>query len=318
MKNIRLEGIKKPVSRLVLGVDHQTDVATASPQFERFAEAGGTCFDTAWIYGGDGKCERVLGEWIAATGCREQVVILGKGGHTPWCNPIDIRKHLHESLDRLRTDYVDIYMLHRDNPALPVDELIDVFDEIYKAGQAHVFGVSNWTLERVDEANEYARAAGRPLIAAVSNQFSLARMVEAPWEGCVTATEDVSREWFASRQIPLFAWSSQAHAFFAGFASPDSRNESHLAKCWYSAENLERLARAEQLASAKSNNGQRYSATNVALTYVLGQQFPTCALVGPRTAEELESTLQALRLELTPGENAWLDLRLEVEEASGL
>lgn len=309
MKTRSLPGLSKTVSRLVLGVCNQLDIKTAAPQFDAFVEAGGTTFDTAWVYGNYGGCEKTLGEWLSATGSRETLVIVGKGGHTPWCNRDDILKHLDQSLQRLQTSYVDIYMLHRDNPELPASELIDVFDEIHRAGKATIFGVSNWTIKRIQEANSYAASTGKPRIEAVSNNFSLARMIEAPWEGCVSATDDESRDWFTRHNMPLLAWSSQAHGFFAGFARPEHRDPEHLARCWYSDENLERLQRAEQLAAMLSKPEAPVSAVNIALAYVLAQPFPTWALIGPRTTDELANALRGLEVELTQPEVEWLDLR---------
>jgi len=96
----RIAGVDKPVSRLIMGVDNQTTMPHAAVMFDDFFERGGTCFDTAYIYGG-GVCERLLGQWIANRGVREQVVILDKGAHTPFCTPDGLTRQLLESLDRL-------------------------------------------------------------------------------------------------------------------------------------------------------------------------------------------------------------------------
>ena len=82
------------------------------------------CFDSAYIYA-SGACERILGQWIKNRGVREQIVLLDKGAHTPHCNPEAMRSQLAESLARLQTDYVDIYMLHRDNPSIPAGDFIE-------------------------------------------------------------------------------------------------------------------------------------------------------------------------------------------------
>ncbi|HWE64996.1 MAG TPA: aldo/keto reductase, partial [Chloroflexota bacterium] len=209
----RIPGVEKPASRLVLGVDNQRTFAHAAVMFDDFFERGGTCFDTAYIYLG-GLSERLLGQWVRGRGVRERVVILDKGAHTPYCTPEGIRAQLTESLERLQTEYVDLYMLHRDNPAVPVDELVAVLDEQQRAGRIRAFGASNWTIERVEQANAWAAAQGRSGFVALSNNFSLARMIDPVWPGCLTASGAASRAWLTRMQMPLMPWSSQARGFF--------------------------------------------------------------------------------------------------------
>ena len=150
--------------------------------------------------------DRVLGDWIKQRGVRDQTIIIAKGAHTPFCDPRNMRTQIHQSLEWLQTDYADVYMLHRDNPDIPVGEFVDVLNEEVKAGRIGIFGGSNWSLERIDEANDYAKKKGLQGFGAVSNQFSLARMVNPPWGGCISASDEASKKWFASTGIPLFAW----------------------------------------------------------------------------------------------------------------
>ena len=298
-----IAGIDKRISRLVMGVDNQPDLAHASAVFDVYAEQGGNVFDTAYIYG-DGDLERRLGRWIANRGIREEVVVITKGGHTPHCDPESVSRQLIESLERQGTDYADIYMLHRDNPDVPVGEFVDVLDEHARAGRIRVFGGSNWTPERIDEANAYALANGRQGFGVVSDHFGLAEAYDVPWAGCVHVTDDASRRWLEERQIPLLPWSSQARGFFTGRARPDDLSDPELVRCYYSDDNFERLRRAEQLGTERG-----VPTTAIALAYVLAQPFPTFPLFGPRTIEETRSSMRGLTVDLTPEEVAWLNLR---------
>lgn len=303
MKYGRMPGLDKPVSRLVMGCDNQRTLPHAAAMFDDFFQRGGNTFDTAWIYG-RGLMEELLGQWLSLRGVRQQIVLIVKGAHTPLCTPRDIAWQLQQSLERLGTDYADVYLLHRDNPQVPAGEFIDALNEQADAGRIRVFGGSNWTLARVDQANAYAARTGRRPFAVVSNQFSLARMVDDPWGGCVSSSDPVSRRWFAEKQMPLLAWSSQAHGFFApGRAAPDKLDNKHMVRCWYSDDNFQRLARAAELA-------RKINATtiNIALAYVLCQPFPTFALIGPRTLAETRTSLAALDLELTDEQLRWLNL----------
>jgi aryl-alcohol dehydrogenase-like predicted oxidoreductase len=302
MKYGQLPGVNKQVSRLVMGVDNQNDISTASIMFDDFFERGGNAFDTAYIYGG-GLCERALGHWVRNRGVREQVAIITKGAHTPECFPDRLSKQLLRSLERLQMDYVDIYFMHRDNLDVPVGEFVDVLNEHLKAGRVRAFGGSNWTLERVKKANAYAKRKGLTGFAAVSNNFSLARMVDAPWGGCQSATEPQWRSWLKKTQTALMPWSSQARGFFTDRAGPDKRDDADLFRCWYSDDNFARRQRAVELAKQKG-----VLPIQIALAYVLWQPFPTFALVGPRRPAETHSSLQALSIELTPKELKWLNL----------
>src|SRR5690625_5422006 len=104
-----------------MGCDNQLNLSHASAMFDAFYEIGGTTFDTAYIYGG-GYTEKLLGKWVENRGIREDVVIIAKGAHTPHCDPESITRQLAESLEKQRTDYADLYMMHRDNPDIPVGE----------------------------------------------------------------------------------------------------------------------------------------------------------------------------------------------------
>ncbi len=301
MKYGRIAGIEKPISRLVLGVDNQTTWPHASVMFDDFFEQGGNCFDTAYIYG-EGQCERLLGDWVKNRAIREQVVLLDKGAHTPYCNPEAIDWQLRESLERLQTDYVDIYMLHRDNPAIPVGEFISALNEHKRAGRLRVFGASNWSIERIQQANDWAATHGLAGFSAVSNNFSLAHMVEPVWDGCIAASDERSRSWLVQTQMPIMAWSSQARGFFTGRARPHDFSDAELVRCWYSEDNFRRLERVNELAQRRN-----VLPINIALAYVLNQPFPTFPLIGPRLLSETRTSLPALSIELTPTDVRWLN-----------
>jgi predicted dehydrogenase/predicted oxidoreductase len=304
----RIAGVAKPVARLFMGCDNQVSFPHGAAMWDDYFERGGNAFDTAYIYGG-GQQERLLGGWMRARGVRDQVVLLAKGGHTPFCTPDQIVRQLHESLDRLQTDHCDVYCLHRDNLAIPAGELVEALAGEARAGRIRgVFGGSNWSIARVEEANAYAKAKGLPGFAVLSNQFSLARMVDAPWAGCLSASDADSRAWLASRaggpdEVALLAWSSQARGFFTERAAPDRLEDKELVRCWYAADNWERRARLVTLAKEKG-----VTPPALAAAYVLAQPFPSFALIGPRTLAETDSSLECLRVSLTAAEREWLNL----------
>lgn len=297
-----IAGIDKQISRLVLGCDNQQTIGHASAMFDNFFELGGNAFDTGYIYGG-GLMERLLGQWITNRGLRDEVMVIGKGAHTPHCDPESITRQLFETLDRLQTDHLDLYLMHRDNTAIPVGEFIDVLDEHAKAGRIRAFGGSNWTIPRFEEANAYAAANGKQGFAALSDHFGLARALDVPWAGCEQVTAPHDREWLERTGTALLPWSSQARGFFVR-ADPSDRSDAELVRCYYSDDNFERFARARTLADDLG-----VEPTAVALAYVLAQSFPTFALFGPRSIEETRTSLAGLDVELSAEQVRWLDLR---------
>ncbi|HEY5893094.1 MAG TPA: aldo/keto reductase [Chthoniobacterales bacterium] len=299
----RIIGLHLPMSRVVLGVDSQRTYVHLAAMADDFVERGGNAFDTAHQYTA-GLQEKLLGHWIANRGVRDRIAVVVKGAHTPFCDPENLRKQFEISLDRLQTDYADIYLMHRDNPEIPVGEFVDVLDELYRAGRVRLYGGSNWSLQRLREANKYARKTGREPFRVVSNNLSLARMIDPVWRGCISAKGDEWREWFQETGAALFSWSSQARGYFAPNRETGSVTDAEILRCWDSEDNQERRRRAIELAGKKG-----VSPLNVALAFVLNQPFSAFALVGPRTIEETRTILPGIKLSLTPDELAWLDLQ---------
>jgi aryl-alcohol dehydrogenase-like predicted oxidoreductase len=293
VESLRLEPLELPLSRLALGTlgfslrTRDRDYAL----FDAWLEAGGTVIDTAHVYE-DGDAERVLGRWLAdRPGARERIVLVTKGAHPDGdrrrVTPADIAADLRDSMERLGGP-VDLYLLHRDDPQVEVGEIVDALDAHRRAGEIRAFGVSNWTLPRIDAANAYAAERGVAGIACNSPHLSLAVQNAPPWPGCLSATDAGSRAWHERTGMPVLAWSAQAAGFFAGartdvYDNPDNR---------------ERRARAGQLGDANA----------VALAWVLAQPFPTVAVVGPHSVEHLRASLAALDVELSADDVRWLNL----------
>ena len=144
-----LPGVSRDTSLVALGFEFFPNFAGASILLDAFYEAGGNLFDTAYVYG-NGKTEALFGQWQWSRGiAREDFVVIGKGAHSPLVYPDIIGKQLTQTLDRLKTDHVDVYFMHRDNPDVPVGEFVDAMDAEVKAGRIRgPFGGSNWTRER--------------------------------------------------------------------------------------------------------------------------------------------------------------------------
>ncbi len=299
----QIKGLSQPTSLVALGFEYFPSFASASVLLDAFYEKGGNLFDTAYVYGA-GKSEGFFGNWHRGRGVeRDSFVLIGKGAHSPLCYPDVIGRQLSVSLDRLQTDHVDAYFMHRDNPDVPVGEFVDAMDAEVKAGRIRgPFGGSNWTRERFDAAIAYAKANGKTAPSALSNNFSLAEMQKPIWDGCVAASDDQWKAWLKERDIPDFAWSSQGRGFFTEAAGRDKFDSKEIVDTWYSERNFVRRDRAIELAKQLGR-----SPIHIALAYVLAQPFQVVPLIGPRSVGELEDSLSALDIRLTPEQVKWLE-----------
>jgi len=313
-----LPGIEKPISRLVqgtvmIGTDH---LEQSFSLLDDVFALGCNIFDTGHLYG-NGDCERTLGHWIEERGLRDDVVILTKGAHfnidRNRVTPFDITSDLFDSLARLRTDMIDLYMLHRDDPTVAVGPIVEVLNEHKEAGRICAFGGSNWTHERIQEANACAEAHDLTPFVASSPQFSLAEQVNEPWPDCVSIsgpTGEAARAWYQETGMALFTWSSLAGGFFSGRFTRDNLDsftadlDVRCVNSYCHEDNFRRLDRTVQLAEKKG-----LSAPQIALAYVMNQPLDIFALVGCANRDEFAANVAALEVQLTPEEMAWLDLR---------
>lgn len=309
-----IAGLGDRVSRLVLG-----SVAFSSMPFERVAElidayvaAGGTALETAHDYG-RGATEVIIGRWLAESRARDRVLVITKGAQHDQqtlarrVTPESIAGDLDDSLERLGVEVVDLYILHRDDPAVPVAPIIECLNEQLNGGRIRAFGASNWTHRRLAEANAAAAARGMVGFAVSSPNLALAVPKEPIWHEVLSIAGDrAALDWYRRSQLPVMPWSSQARGFFAGPFPADDPRAAEMARVYDREDNLERRRRAGEAATRHG-----CTPTQVALAWVLHQPFPTFALIGPRTVDELNDCLAALAIDLSPAEHAWLNLEPE-------
>lgn len=321
MKYGQIKGIDKPVSHLVQGtvMVEGADVDKEFALLDAVYEMGCTTFDTGHVYG-NGKNERAVGKWVRERGLREKIVMIGKGAHhnedRKRVTPFDISADIHDSLARFQFDYIDLYLLHRDDESVAVEPIVDVLNEHLNAGRIKAFGGSNWSPQRIAVANAYAAQNGLVPFVASSPNFSLAEQVKEPWPGCVSISgnkgED-ARAYYLENNMPLFTWSSLAGGFFSGRYKRDNLDSftEYLDKLCVTSycyeENFKRLDRVNELAQEKS-----VSIPQIAMAYVMHQALDIYALVGCGTADEFKQNVDAMHLNLSPEEIGWLELKRDV------
>lgn len=310
MKYGQIPGIDRPVSRVVLGSIglKPDDAGQTGAIIERFLERGGNMIDTANIYAG-GRSERSIGDWLRRTGRRDDLLILTKGAHHDAkgkrVSPEEISYDLGQSLDRLGTKYVDLYVLHRDDPDVPVGPIVDVLNYHARRGRITAFGGSNWSHQRLQEAHDYALRQDLTPFAVSSPNLGLAVPNEPMWADCISISGDTEAlNWYRQSGLPIMSWASLSSGFFTGAFAPDRTDNKDIVRVYYSEGNWERLRRVKQLAEELHREP-----IQIALAWVLNQpDLDVHALVGPQTVAELDGCLDAAEINLTPEQVRWLSL----------
>ena len=322
MKYAQVKGLDKQVSRMVFGCDWITnrddnERKIAFEALDGVCSVGCNALDTAHIYCG-GDSERVIGEWLQARGNREKIVILSKGAHhnreRRRVTPYDILSDINDSLIRLKTSYIDIYVLHRDNPDVPAGPIVDTLNKLRGEGKIRAFGGSNWTHRRLEEANEYAYKHSLFPFTASSPNFGLADQVENPWGelnvGIGGTAEKAARDWYlAHPDVKIFAYSSLARGFFSGRIRPNTTAEEAknildgpALKAYFHPVNLGKLARAEEVGVKR-----KLTVPQIATAYALSHPLNIFSLQSPRSINEMKQNAAAIDTELSAAELAYLE-----------
>ena len=317
-----ITGVKQPVPRILLGTAVKPMLLgqDADEMLDAAVENGINAFDTARNYGG---AEASLGRWLKKRGVRGEVVLLSKCAHPDErgsrVNERAIREDFARSQEALGTDYIDIYLLHRDDERVPVGEIVELLNAMHREGKIGAFGGSNWTHERLAAANEYARSRGLIPFAASSPNFGLAHQMCDPWGGgCVTisgAENGAAREWYRKTQLPVIAYSSLGRGFFSGKFRSGERARARKVldavarKAYDCEENYLRLRRAEELAGKKG-----CTVSEIAMRWAFSEGLNVFAVVSALSRERILGNIAALSLPMTAKEAEYLDLRREDHE----
>ncbi len=305
MRSLRLPLTHLDVSALCLGTGGfgtETCGAEADALVATFLEAGGTFFDTAHVYGGwiegaTGASERELAASLTRVGGWDRAVVATKGGHPQfgdfylrpdaYLSPEVIAGDISASLRNLGRERIDLYFLHRDDLRMSVAEIVEMMNREVRSGRIRHFGASNWSVERIAEANAYAEACGLQGFVASEVQWSLAvpnwNVTEDPTPRYVGTAE---REWHARTGMPVVAYSATACGYFAEPPRPNGQFDSDA--------NSER--RSSALAVAKELG---CTPTQVALAWLLHQPFPVVPLFSTRKVGHLAEAVGSLEVRLT-------------------
>jgi aryl-alcohol dehydrogenase-like predicted oxidoreductase len=320
MQQLTLPGTDLSVSPLCLGGVPFGLTLSAPATFvllDRFVELGGNFIDTARVYsdwepGEQRRSERVLGDWLQARGHRDRLVIATKGAHpfidsltVPRTSAAEIRDDLEGSLRKLRVQVIDLYWLHRDNPAHPVEHFIDVLNAFLREGKIRAFGASNWTAARISAANAYAFASRQQGFAANQPFWCLGcqQSRPPPFTGYVKFAADALR-FHSETGLAVVPYTSQANGFFSKLALPPAQRPANFeAHEFHTPPNLAVGKIVLDLAAAK-----RVAPSAIVLAYLWSRPaFPVVPIIGCRTPAQLEDSVAALPVRLSAAELHALD-----------
>lgn len=233
MNTIRLGRSALTVSTLPLGAMYfgtRQDRGESFSLLDYYVGRGGTFIDTANIYAhwvGDrwrgGESETVLGEWLGARGNRDSLVIASKVGfeysEAPRSlDPARIAEECDKSLKRLGLDTIDLYFAHVDDPAVPLEDVLGAFGRLVEAGKVRVIGASNFSTERLAEANRVAAGGGYPRYEVLQQRHTYLR----PHPGADTSPQVVLTDDMIahcqSEDISIMAYSATLGGAYSGRA----------------------------------------------------------------------------------------------------
>ncbi|MCC8190845.1 MAG: aldo/keto reductase [Planctomycetes bacterium] len=305
-------------SQIALGCDHyggRRPEDLARRIMDTYFELGGTVFDTAHVYsqerpGEVSGSERVVGQWIADNGVRDRVVLVTKGVHPDRSDMLtsritrdNIRDDLAASLETLAVDHVDVWFLHRDNPAMPVGEIVDMVTELVDEGRVRHVGASNWTAERIAAANQYARQHHRRPFEIAQIQWSFTVSTPESWEDpTVVCMNDREYAWYAAEKFPLMVFSPQARGVVAKMlAGGKEAVPENWARRFMLEENRDRIERCRQLGERTGRNP-----AGICLSYLTSAPFPVLPVIGCSSPEQVRDSLRFSDEVLSEEERAFL------------
>ncbi|MGW1196173.1 aldo/keto reductase [Streptomyces sp. NPDC002536] len=282
------------------------DEAQSFAVLDAYVGAGGNFIDTADVYSvwapgnQGGESETIIGNWLAARGNRDDVVIatkVGAGIPEPRGLSADaIKSGVEDSLRRLRTDHIDLYYTHYDDLSVPVEEFLTALDALVKEGKVREIAASNITADRLTEALNFSEANGIAKYVAIQPHYNL--VSRDTYEGELA---DVAAE-HGLAAVPYYALAS---GFLTGKYRPGADVDS--ARAGKAAEHLETergprvLAALDEIAAAHDAE-----VATVALAWLAAQPTVASPLASARTVEQLPALLAVADLHLTEAEVARL------------
>ncbi|HEX5430655.1 MAG TPA: aldo/keto reductase [Bryobacteraceae bacterium] len=275
------------------------DAEATGKVVEAALDAGINFFDTADVYGG-GKSEEFLGRSLG--GKRKDAVLATKFGikfaeGRQGAKPAYVKQAVEDSLQRLGTDYIDLYQLHTPDAATPIADTLGALNDLVKAGKVREIGCSNFSVEQLREAQAAAKS-GAARFVSVQNHYSL--LHREPENGVL---EECAREGIAF--IPYFPLESGllSGKYRRGQALPEgSRGRDGFGPKFFTEENI---AKAEALSDFAASRG--HPALKLAISWLASQMAVASVIAGAKTPEQALSNAAAAAWKMTKQDLAAID-----------
>lgn len=319
MRHVEIAGTDLCLSAICLGTGA---LGSAVPQQEAcelldaFVELGGNFLDTAkvyadWLPGERSISEKTIGRWLHSRGAHGRVIVGTKGAHPdlsamriPRLSRDQVVSDLESSLRNLGTEAIDLYWLHRDDPARPVGDILETLHDQVVAGKIRYYGCSNWRTLRIQAAQAYAAKHGFRAFVADQMQWSLAQpALGAADDTTMVAMDGELHAYHRDTGMPAVPYSSQAGGFFQKISAGQQDRLSRAARLKYDHDvNRGRMARIQELCRETG-----LSVTQLVLGYLLAQPFPTIPIIGCKTRAHLLDSLSGADVSLTPAQLLYLE-----------
>lgn len=301
-QNSAIAGIPLVLGGNVFGMTADEDASFAV--LDAFYAAGGRMIDTADVYSAwvpghkGGESETLLGKWFAASGKRADMKLhtkTGMLGGQELYEPARVLASLDASLERLQTDYIDLYYAHRDYEELAMADIVAAFDGAVRSGKVRALGASNFTAARLSEALEAAAAQGATPFSVLQNEYNLvARQAYGPDLQALCQ----------QRSIPMLPFFGLASGFLTG----KYRTEADLGKSPRGARMGDLLTKGAPMLAAMDEVVKETGATHaqVALAWLRVQPGIGAPIASATSAEQVRELCAATQLDLTPDQLARL------------
>lgn len=323
-RNLGASGVK--VSPLCLGAmtfgeaDEQSfmhkvgaDENTSFAIMNRALDAGINFIDTADVYGQDGLSERVMGNWFAEHGRRDDVVLatkfrfsMGKGGNGSGAQRYRIVRTVEDSLRRLKTDRIDLYQIHMQDVTVPEQETLRALDDLVRAGKVLHFGCSNYAAYRLMDSLWLSEVRGWDKFVTLQAQYSL-------------VVRDLEREHVPlcrAKGLGILPWSPLAGGFLSGkYQKGEAAPAGTRLEVWKDRFGRYDNERNWTILDAVRAVAREHEATpaQVSLAWLLARDTVSSVIFGARTPEQVDENLKAASLTLTDTQIAALDAASQFE-----
>ena len=283
-----------------------SDELTSEDVLDSFVAAGGNAIDTADVYSAwapgnsGGESETILGEWLTKRGKRDDVLIatkVGKLAQSPGLSARNIKAAVDASLKRLRTDYIDLYYAHADDPCVDLEETVETFDELISLGKVRAIGLSNYSAQRIEEWFTIARNNNFTLPVALQPHYNLVFRTEFE----TTLAPVALRE-----RLSVFPYYGLAAGFLTGKYRSKGDAKGQERGDWVDEYlNAQGFAVVDALDAVAHAHGVPIA--TVALAWLRQQATVTAPIASARNVEQLPALLASANLQLSPNEINSLD-----------